>query len=430
MVVLSSCGQDEASQAGGAGAAGAAGGHSAGGGGTGGTGGTGGAGTTGGTGATGGDSSDLGAFPVDPTPATRGGTMTFTNVGAPGWWPRRIDREPGDPACDYKDGTDTWGGHCCMKEQATSSSTLSPFDEEMTLLLKAINVRQLTVYQPAADAGSWTRVSWWDARDSMAHNLWFTEKGDGSTSFPGDLTHDDCNWMVAQEPVFDCGDGQDYYCPDDPGVKHVGWSGSKLVAFLGSMTFDDAGVSDCDGSGSGHPGPWVAFDASELFRDGGRKWNGDCNCYSKTGTVGDGCGEINVFEVVLDDNEYSNREFISTGVRSYQAGHVGGSVCGADCDPGDFPPDAEIIDACARQAYDHGPVVEAGGGADGCPMWRRPSGDRYFMILLDETTRIIQVAIIHPDNVPTAASDLLPHFPLAVDRSAIDRLVSMRLPED
>ena len=59
----------------------------------------------------------------------------------------------------------------------------------------------------------------------------------------------------------------------------------------------------------------------------------------------DGCGEINVFEVVMDNNAYSNREFASTGVRSYQAGHVGGSVCGEDCSRDAFPPtDVEVVD--------------------------------------------------------------------------------------
>ncbi len=43
----------------------------------------------------------LGAYPVADSTPTRGGTMTFTNVGAPGFWPRRLDRSEGDPACEY-----------------------------------------------------------------------------------------------------------------------------------------------------------------------------------------------------------------------------------------------------------------------------------------------------------------------------------------
>ena len=395
-------------------------------------GGSGSGGSNAGAGNGGGTPGALGPYPFTPSTVTRGGTMTFTNVGATGWWPRRIDRDPGDPACDYKDGTDTWGGHCCMKEHTTTSSELSPFDEEMTLILKAVDVKQLAIYQPSSSepAAGWQRVTAWDARTDLAQNLWFTQQGDGSPSFPGDLTENDCVGYVMQEPVFECGDGRDYFCPDDPGVLHRGYAGSKLVVFLASMTFDDQRVAACDGSGAGHPGPWVAFVASELVRDGGRKWNGACNCYSKTGSVGDGCGEINVFEVVMDGNDFSNREFASTGVRSFQAGHVGGAVCQASCDRTAFPPDVEVIDACGQVAYEQGPSLAAGGeGSGGCPVWRRPEGDRYFFILLDQTERMIQVGIIHPGSVPTAAAAILPELPGALARADIDAMLRMRLPQ-
>jgi len=371
----------------------------------------------------------LGAYPFTPSTVTRGGTMTFKNVGAPGWWPRRIDRKAGDAACDYKDGTDTWGGHCCMKEQATDSTQLAPFDQEMTLIMKAINVKQLAIYQPeTAASDAWQRVTDWDRRTGTGSNLWFTQKGDGSATFPGDLTKNDCTSYLSQTPLFPCGDGSNYYCPNDPGVLHRGFAGSKLIVFLASMNFDDAGVAACDGNGAGHPGPWVAFVASELIRDGGRKWNGLCNCYSKTGSVGDGCGEINVFEVVMDNNDYSNRAFASTGVRSYQAGHVGGAVCGTGCDRKAFPSDVEVVDACKKSAYSAGPELVVGGTTDGCPVWRRPDGDRYFFIVLDERERQIQVGVIHPSAVPDSASALLPEMPGTLPRSAVDALLALRLP--
>ena len=373
----------------------------------------------------------LGAYPVAASTVTRGGTMTFTNVGAAGWWPRRIDRPAGDPGCDYKDGTDTWVGHCCMTEHQTDAVELSPFDSEMTLILKAIDVKQLAVYQPttAAAGADWQRVTAWDGRMRTSQNLWFTQQGNGSTSFPGDLTHDDCVGYLTQAPVFPCGDGRDYYCPNDPGVLHQGFSGSKLVVLLGSMTFDDSQVKSCSGSGSPSPSPWVAFVASELTRDGGRKYNGLCNCYSRTGSVGDGCGEINVFEVVMDDNDYSNREFASTGVRSFQAGHVGGAVCQASCDRNAFPDDADVVDACAKTAYDTAPELVVDGSTTGCPVWRRPLGDRYFFILLDQGSRTIQVGMIHPANIPSAAGALLPALPGALERAAIDAMLALRLPQ-
>ncbi|HYQ16199.1 MAG TPA: DUF2403 domain-containing lipoprotein [Polyangiaceae bacterium] len=367
----------------------------------------------------------LGAYPFTPSAVTRGGTMTFQNVGAAGWWPRRLERAAGDAACSYKDGTDTWGGHCCMEEHATDSTKLAPFDEEMTLIMKAIDVKQLAVYQPQA-GDDWQRVTDWDARSKTGNNLWFTQSGDGSRAFPGDLTKNDCTSYIAQAPLLS---GADYYTPSDPGVMHRGFKGSKLIVFLASMSFDDAQVKACDGKGgAGAPGPWVAFVASELIRDGGRKWNGLCNCYSKTGSVGDGCGEINVFEVVMDNNDYSNREFASTGVRSFQAGHVGGAVCGSGCDRDAFASDVEVVDACAKRAYDAGPEIVVGGDTDGCPVWRRPDGDRYFFILLDEQERAIQVGVIHPSAIPQAAEALLPELPGNLPRTAIDSLLALRLP--
>jgi len=317
-----------------------------------------------------------------------------------------------------------------MKQQATDSTTLAPFDEEMTLILKAIDVKQLAVYQPESTAmGAWQRVTDWDRRRGSGNNLWFTQKGDGSPTFPGDLTKNDCVGYLSQAPLFPCGDGSNYYCPSDPGVLHRGFSGSKLIVFLASMSFDDAAVAACDGDGAGHAGPWVAFVASELIRDGGRKWNGLCNCYSKTGSVGDGCGEINVFEVVMDGNDYSNREFASTGVRSFQAGHVGGAVCGSGCDRGAFAGDVEVVDACAKTAYSTGPEIAVAGDTDGCPVWRRPDGDRYFFILLDEAERMIQVGVIHPAAIPARAAGVLPALPGKLSRSTIDALLDLRLPE-
>lgn len=355
--------------------------------------------------------------------------MTFSNIGAKGSWPRRLDRAAGDPACNYKDGTDTWGAHCCQENYETQSDKLAPFDEEMTLIVKTINIKQLAVYQPnAATDSHWGRVTAWDQR-GHSENIWFTQNGDGSTTFPGDLTKNDCVGYLSQAPL-QPSDGLGYWCPDDPGILHRGFSGSKLVVFLGSMDLDDAQVKACDGTGAGAPGPWVAFVASELIRDGGRKWNGLCNCYSKTGSVGDGCGEINVFEVVLDNNDYSNREFASTGVRSYQAGNVGSAVCKSDCQrDAILPTDVDVVDACAKTAYEKGPSIVAGGATDGCPVWRRPQGDRYFFILLDETTRQIQVGIIHPDQVPAKAAGVLPNLPGTLPRADIDALLGLRLPE-
>ncbi len=40
----------------------------------------------------------------------------------------------------------------------------------------------------------------WDSRTKSSENLWFTQEGDGSADFPGDLTQNDCVGYVAQAP--------------------------------------------------------------------------------------------------------------------------------------------------------------------------------------------------------------------------------------
>lgn len=132
----------------------------------------------------------------------------------------------------------------------------------------------------------------------------------------------------------------------------------------------------------------------------------------------------------MDNNDYSNREFASTGVRSYQEGHIGGAVCMKDCDREQFSPlDVDVVDACSGVSYQKGPEIVAGGSTDGCPVWRRPRGDRYFFILLDEVSRSIQVGMVHPEAIPEEMSPLLPTFQKDLSREAIDALVNLRLPQ-
>jgi hypothetical protein len=86
------------------------------------------------------------------------------------------------------------------------------------------------------------------------------------------------------------------------------------------------------------------------------------------------------------------------------------------------------VDACAKEAYLAGPEIAVNGATEGCPVWRRPRGDRYFFILLDEYTRTIQVGMVHPEQIPSDASALLPGFPAALERSVVDALIDLRLP--
>ena len=60
---------------------------------------------------------------------------------------------------------------------------------------------------------------------------------------------------------------------------------------------------------------------------------------------------------------------------------------------------------------------------------RPDQGFRYFITLLDENTRTVQIALVHPSKIPPSIAALLPNFPLEIQRATIDALVGLRLPE-
>ncbi|HBK45323.1 MAG TPA: hypothetical protein DDZ67_02570, partial [Xanthomonadaceae bacterium] len=67
-------------------------------------------------------------------------------------------------------------------------------------------------------------------------------------------------------------------------------------------------------------------------------------------------------------------------------------------------------------------------GAAG-PVWRRARDDRYYLLLLDEQSRTVQVAVVHPGNIPAALKDVVPALPNSIERSAVDGLLNLRLPK-
>ncbi|MCA9627382.1 MAG: hypothetical protein KC766_06940 [Myxococcales bacterium] len=48
-------------------------------------------------------------------------------------------------------------------------------------------------------------------------------------------------------------------------------------------------------------------------------------------------------------------------------------------------------------------------------------------MLFDEPKRTIQLAIIHPDAVPSGAAAIVPGLPAKLPRQAIDALLDLRL---
>jgi hypothetical protein len=372
-------------------------------------------------------------------PVSAGGTMTFQNIGAKGYWGRRIEATQDEPSCDVESRLIDFGWgteYCCRTKHEVTSDKLTPFNEQMTLILRGpMHVKQLAVYQGTADE-SFVLRSFWDARsDVPSANFKFTGP-DNDPKFTGVLGNA-CHWYAMQEKPYTCGPGSDPYCPTGgPDVDYEGWDGSKLVALLASMPYaDDPAIQGIDCATGDNAGwtdaPWLGFSASELMRDGWGKYH-PCHCYANTNAgVGDGCGEINVFEVVSEKEgtQYGNRDIISTGLRSYQFGSLGGSVCGADsCKASDFSAEADLVDACKKQSIAGGAVMVAEQGGGGCPVWQRPKDDRYFLALLDEKTRTVQIVIVHPKNIPSELSAVLPGLSNKLPRSVIDSLTNLRLP--
>ena len=61
---------------------------------------------------------------------------------------------------------------------------------------------------------------------------------------------------------------------------------------------------------------------------------------------------------------------------------------------------------------------------------RRPTtGFRYFILLLDVTTRTVQYAIVNPSNVPAGLGALLPNLPNTIPQATVDSVIGLRLPK-
>ncbi len=400
-------------------------------GGTSGTSGAGGAGAGSAAGSAGSDSSSsapgLGAaeFASGELDApTSGGTITFQQIGAAGWYPSR--RDPASGQCDaYQNGD------CCMTKHELTSDLLSPWNEELIMTLRGpLVLKQFAAYQPSsADPSHWSQVSAWDSR-SPAAATGIAFKGNGSESGFDGVVGSECLVDASPDEQYPCGPGSSPYCPSGD-TQYYGWEGSKLLVLLASMPRAASGKipssAHCsDGtSGNWYDAPWLGLSHGELVRSG--KF-GSCHCYAKDPAqwwLADGCGQFNVFEVVNDNNEYANFDLFSTNLFAYH-GYVGEGPCGAQCDLSSTGP-ADLIDKATSSPAAHGAICtpDMGPGA----AFRRPSeGYRYFLMLLDVDSRTIELAIVHPNAVPSALSGLLPTLPYDVGEESISALRELRLP--
>jgi hypothetical protein len=359
---------------------------------------------------------------------SHGGTITFQQIGAAGWYPSR--RDPATGPCDAL-STST----CCLTKYTITSDQLTPWDEELIMTLRGpMQVKQLAVYQPSSTdpTSGWELASAWDsAHAASLANMVFDGKATASApAFAGGVGSE-CLVDVATSKPFGCGSGSEPYCPTSSQDQTWGWAGSKLFVLLASMGHAGTPTAPAQCStgttGGWYDAPWVGLAVGELGRAGAFA---SCQCFAKDPTkwyLADGCGQFNVFEVVNDNNSSKNLDVFSTDLIDY-SGYVGQGPCGAQCNVSSLAAAVDLIDKTNDMEAAQGAVASPAGGPSAA--LRRPeSGYRYFLIALDVGTRTVQLGLVHPQNVPASIAALLPNLPSTITRATVDAVLGLRLPK-
>lgn len=353
---------------------------------------------------------------------SNGGTITFQDIGAAGWFPSR--RDPAVGPCDAENSND-----CCLTQYNITSNQLTPWDEDLIMTLRGpMIVKQLVTYQPGTDASQWQLVSEWDDRAPQSpQGMAFDGNGTDTKGFNGTVGTE-CLVNVSTSKPFGCGSGSTPYCPTSGSAQYYGWSGSKLMIVLAEMAHAAQVGSPCSTTTTGnwYDAPWIGLSVGELVRAGSFV---SCQCYAKDPTksyLADGCGQFNVFEVVNDNDSYKNLDVFSTNMIGY-AGYVGEGPCGPACNVSALGDAVDLINKSNSTEAAAGAVANPTKGPGAA--FRRPETSyRYFVMLLDVDTRTVQLGMIHPGNIPTAAAAVLPNLPATITRADVDALIALRLP--
>ncbi len=362
----------------------------------------------------------LGAFTgIDFGAASDGGTVTFQNIGKAGSFPS---------ICAPN------GNACCRQDKTITSDKLTPWDEDLIMTLRGpIDLKQFATYQPTTEGSpsSWKQVTSWDVRSQgMAKGIAFSGDGTKGAPFTG-IVGSTCLVNASTDKAFGCGPNSSPYCAANSGNKNLGWSGSKMFVFLASMPHVGSGgitvAQNCgDVTNGWHDAPWIGLSVGELIRAGAFS---SCQCYEKTQYHGDGCGQINALEVINDNDtsgNYKNLEIFSSNFFSY-GGDFGGPCGTKNCNTTGIPGTVDLIKGSAAATM--GAVGSQNPITNPNSFLRRPTtGFRYFVLLLDVTTRTVQYAVIHPQKVPAGLGALLPSLPDQVPQATIDSLIALRLP--
>jgi hypothetical protein len=364
----------------------------------------------------------------DLDPASDGGTITFQQIGATGWYPSV--RDPSSGSCNVDSGA---GASCCQDQVSITSDALTPWDEELIMTLRGpMVVKQFAVYQPASSgSGSdWNLVSGWDDR-TPAQLSGIAYEGDATPKMPftGGVGSE-CLVNVSTATPFACGAGSVPFCASSSPNHDYGWAGSKLFVILATMPHagSAAAPTACSTTTTGnwYDASWIGLSVGELVRAGAFS---SCQCYAKsaaTSYLADGCGQFNIFEVVNDNNSYKNLDVFSTDMIDY-AGYVGQGPCGSACNVSALPAGADLIDKTNDMEAAAGALATPASGPSAA--FRRPAtGYRYFLVALDVVSRTVQLGIVHPKNIPAAIGELLPSLPGTISPSTVNSVLSLRLP--
>jgi hypothetical protein len=368
-----------------------------------------------------------------------GGTITFQNIGATGWYPSL--RDPSVGPCDYVNETRNCFGanmKCCQTKRIISSDSLTPWNEDLIMSLRGpMIIKQIAVYQPnAGNTNLWDKVSMWDVvSPTTLTGIAFKGNNTETKGFDG-IVGNTCIVNTSTGTKFPCGPGSVPYCPSSSETKYYGWAGSKMIIVQAYMPHYNSGAiattANCsnDTTGGWHDAPWIGLSLGELVRaDCAGQW-GPCHCYAKNaaqGYLGDGCGQFNVFEIINDNNQYRNLDVFSSNFFGYQfGGSWGVGPCGS-CNATGLDTKVDLINNSTSKEATTG-AVGSFPNAPGAAFRRPANGYRFFVMLLDVKTRQVQLAFIHPANVPATVTAVLPGLPLQIQRATVDNMLALRLP--
>jgi hypothetical protein len=295
------------------------------------------------------------------------------------------------------------GSACCRQTKTITSDKLTPWDEDLIMTLRGpLDIRQFATYQPSVEgqASPWQLVSSFDARTpASAKGIAFAgDAATGGKAFTGTVAST-CLVNASTDKDFGCGPTSSPYCSATSQNKKTGWAGSKMFVFLASMPHVGSGGitadQNCKPTTNGwNDAPWIGLSVGELIRAGAFS---SCQCYESTANLGNGCGQINALEVINDNDtsgNYKNLEIFSSNFFSY-GGDFGGPCGTNNCNTTGIPATVDLVTgkmaAPAGVTGSQTPRMSPNG------FLRRPTtGFRYFILLLDVTTRTVQYAIVHP----------------------------------